>query len=225
MRADRGVSLIELLMATAVALVVLLAIGNVDVTRILFLKDLTQAVPQTSEAAFALAHMIRSLQQADRINLISASNIQLRIPQASGGSLNPTNANYDLPGNYRWVQYKLVPPVSPNTIQFYDNTALDCTPDWSAGGPANPLTDLTIGYQNEAPAPPGGDPAIPSPPVPPLGADNNVLLIRISWPNANSPPPTLSYTGEVTIRSGAYTQTMTGLAPAGIADPAPAGGC
>lgn len=189
-----GVTLMELLVASGIALVVLLAIGQVDVTRVHLTQGLGPgAVPQ-SEAAFAIAHMTRALEQADRLQLVSPSLLQLRIPQ------NPNNL--DAAAGYRWAQYSF----GGGQIHYYD-------PACTLSTAFRDLSALAISYRNEAIAPPGGEP-----PVAPAGADNNILLLTVSWVDPRS-GATEQYASQVTIRAGAYTGIMTGLAPAGISNP------
>ncbi len=199
-RHQQGLTLTELLVASSIALVIILALGQVDVTRVRMTQDLGQnAVPQ-SEAAFAIAHMTRALAQADRIELVAADNIRFRIPNGGVG------VNYDLPGSYQWEQYRFNGPAGE--IRYF-NPAAGC----ALAAMFRDLSGLAGQYQNESGAPPGGEP-----PIAPAGADNNVLLVTVSWVDPKT-GATKSYTSEVTIRGGAYTDLMTGLAPAGVANP------
>jgi hypothetical protein len=191
----RGMTLIELMTATVLSVLVILAIGQVDVSRVRLSDEVRRRATAQSEAALALAHMAKSLQQADRIQWINPSDIQFRRfigdPTAPGA--------LDNAANYRWAQYQLV-DINPvdgtmDTIRFYDDTAGGCGVDDSFGA-----SGLTIQYRDEAVAPPGGEPPV---------QDNNVLQMTIEG----------RYTTEVTIRGGAYTDLMTGLAPLGVSDP------
>jgi hypothetical protein len=185
---SRGFGLIEMITATALALIVILAIGQVDVTRVRLSEEVRKR--GALEPALALAHMANHLKQADRINLVSPTNVQFRVPLGT---------NFDVADNYQWHQYKL----DGTTLQF-------CTGD-SVDAQFSGITALDIHYEDVEPlAPPGGDPFDPAP------EDNNVLEFVINDINDQ-------YRSEVTIRAGAYTNFMMGLAPAGTSDPP--GGC
>ena len=169
--------------ATALSLIVILAIGQVDVTRVRLSEEVRKR--GSLEPALALAHMSRYLQQADRINLIGPTNVQFR---RFTEDATVTGA-LDNPANYVWSQYKL----AGTTLQFCNGSSVDTQ--------FSGITTLTIQYVDEEPLPPpGGDPA---------NQDNNVLEFVINN----------QFRDEVTIRAGAYSNVMTGLAPAGVSDP------
>ncbi len=200
----RGMLLTELLVASAVGFVVLLAVSQVDVTRVYFMQELGRGARAESEAALALAHITRALQRADRVALL-ATGIQFRTPQGGAG------ADLDLPASYRWAQYKLV----GSQIHFFDNIgAFGAGPACGVDFLFDQISGLTFAHADEAMPPPGGDPFAPA------LEDNNVLLITVSWDADPGPGvDTKSYTGEVTMRSGAYTGVTTGLAPAAVSNP------
>ena len=189
----RGVTLIELLLVSVLSLVAILAIGHVDVTRVRLTQPIRQTTLNRSEAVPVLAQMAKLLRQADRINLLGADNVQVRIPQ--------DRDNLDLAGSYRWTQYRY--DSGTKAIRFYD-PASSCTVLLTF----RDIGSLAIQYQDESPVPPGGEP-----PVLPSGADNNVLGLTVTSTTAET------VIGEVTIRAGAYTNLMTGLAPPGVSDP------
>ncbi len=179
----RGFTLIELFTAMALSMIVVLAIGQIDVSRVRLSQEIRRRAP--AEAAFALAYMARSLQQADRIVLLSLTSVQFR--QFTG---DPTAAGaLDIPANYTWGQYRL---VGLDIVSYSASCAVNEA--------FTALNSLDIQYADEAPAPPGGDPPV---------QDNNVLQIIVDG----------RYTTELTIRAGAYTNLMTGLAPPGVSDP------
>lgn len=181
-----GFTLIELLTATVLSVIVLLAIGEVDVARVRLSQEIRQRGQHQAEAAFALAFMARSLQQADRVVLLSPTSVQFR--RFTG---NPAVAGaLDNAANYTWGQYRL---AGADVILT------------DAGCAVNEIfaavNSLDLQYVDEAPAPPGSEPPV---------QDNNVL--QISTDSGR-------YTTEVVLRAGAYTNVMTGLAPAGVSDP------
>ena len=196
MRAERGVTLMELLLASLIGVIILLVMAHVDVTRILVGQDAKDLSEIQTEPAFALTHLTRSILQADRVNRISASNIQLRIPPTTGTGL-------DDPSNYRWVQYRL----NGTEVQYF--TTGPC----AAASRFRNVGSLQIQYRDESPvAPPGGEPL--------GGLDNNVLEIIVTSTVINAKiNQTVSVTGEATMRAGAYTNLMTGLLPSGVGEP------
>jgi len=204
--AERGFTLMELAAASTIALVVLLAIGQVDVTRVYLTQDIRQKTSEQSEASLAMAHMTRALQKADRIRLISPDSIQFRVPRG------PLGLDLDQAASYRWAQYRL----AGSQIQFFDNIgAAPAAPACGADFTFNGISGLTFAYADESMAPPGN-----TEPLAPSTADNNMLLVTISWDADPGPGVDIkSYTGEVMIRGGAYTDLMTGLAPANISNP------
>lgn len=112
----RGITLIELLLASVLGLVVLVGIGQIDVTRITMGHDIRGFSVAQMEASYGLTHMVKQLEDADRIDRLSASNLQFRIP------LN--TINFDDPANYVWRQYKH--NAGAREIRFYD-PASSCT--------------------------------------------------------------------------------------------------
>ena len=169
-----------------------MAIGNIDITRLLLSRDARQRVANQHEAGLAAAHLTRSLIQADRVRLLDASCtagaspsgcIQLRLSTATSG--NPTD--FDDPAKYRWLQYRY--DSAAHEVRYYDAVP-------SAGPCSGPsltfvtISGLTVSYHNEAPTPPGGDP--PS-------QDNNVVGFVIQ------PEVGQAYESEVTLRPLAYT--------------------
>jgi hypothetical protein len=191
-KASAGFTLVEILSAVTISLVIILGIGQVDVTRIL----IKEQVLIFDQSAAAMTHIAKQLQQADRINLISAQSIQFRIP------LNQPAGNLDNAANYKWSQYRY--DGTANQILFFDNIGTP-TPTCGVDRTFTGISAMNLQYQNEEPiAPPGGEPPV---------QDNNILLLTVS----NRTNATL--TTQVTIRAGAYTNLMDGLAPSGTSNP------
>lgn len=193
----RGLTLIEILIAATIAFIVMLAIGQIDVSRVRLGEEARRRANAGMDATLAIAHMGRLLQEADRVNLVGPDSIQFR--RFTG---DPTAAGaLDNPANYHWAQYKLV-DLNPtpivdgimDTIQFNDDTGVvGCGSPEDAFGAGS----LLFQYQDEATTPPpGGEPL--------GGDDNNLLLITTSG----------GLTTEVVLRSGAYTNLTTGLSTA-----------
>lgn len=112
MRNPRGVTLLELLTASAISVVVLLAFGHIDFTRFT-LAQRTQAENATSpQAGLALDYLLKMLKQTDQVNFPNPSDpshVQLRIP---------TGTNFDDPANYTWKEYKHDP--ASGAIRYYN---------------------------------------------------------------------------------------------------------
>ena len=190
--AARGFTLVEVLTVAVLSLVIILAIGNIDVTRLLLSKDTRRNVASQHEAGLAAAYLTRSLVQADRVRLLDTSCaaganpggcIQLRVSTATSG--NP--ADFDDPAKYRWLQYRY--DSTAHELLFHNSvlSSGDCSgPSLTFTG----ISGLIVSYQDEAPAPPGGNP--PS-------QDNNVVRFVVQ------PDVGLSYESEVTLRPLAYT--------------------
>ena len=185
----RGVTLMELLVASTISLVVILAVGQIDVSRILLSQQARQTSTLGSEAQLAMLQFVRDAQQADRINVLGPTNVQLRIPAGNCTPATgvPDPGCFDVAANYRWVQYTFVSPE----IRFYDNTAGgNCGVDRTF----HDISGFVVEYLPVAQAPPGGDPLV---------QDNNVLRVQVTTANAQAAP--MTYEDTVTIRAGAYT--------------------
>ena len=138
---SRGLTLMELMVASALSVLAILAIGQIDVTRVLLSNRVRDSAASQAESDLALVYMTRALKQADLLSLISPSNVQFRTPEldtdcpalsascpvictgciVGPGSVPPTCC-FDIPGNYVWAQYKLV----GNELVFY-RPAVPCT--------------------------------------------------------------------------------------------------
>ena len=113
---QNGVTLLEILVASILGVVVALAMGQVDVSRMYHSQEVRGMAAAQSEAGFAVTHMTKQLALADRINLISSSNLQLRIPPDTS---NP--ADFDNPANYVWKAYTY--NSAADELRFYDPAA------------------------------------------------------------------------------------------------------
>ena len=113
----RGISLLEVLSAAVLSLILFLGLTQLDVSRSRLTQQPRSAI--RSEAGFALAQMARSLEQADRINLLDAGNIQIRLPQPQNCATTPPEPScFDAAGSFRWVQYRFDPAT--HTIQVFE---------------------------------------------------------------------------------------------------------
>ena len=205
-----GITLLELLIAVILGVVILLGIGQVDVTRIYIGNQVRRnSVPQT-EASIAATHLLKTLEQADRVFLAAPDSIQIRVPQ--GGPA----VNLDDAASYRWVQYRYdsgsqeilyFDPVSPCTVaqRFGDCRSTPQSPAC--------FTSLTVQYQDESSTPPGGDPSGQNLAPP---EDNNMLEMTVQWTDQQT-NVAQQFVSQMTMRAGAYTNLSTGLSPAGAA--------
>ncbi len=217
---NRGVTLMELVVASTISLVVILAVGQLDVTRILLSEQVRQSAGPGSEARLAMAQFVRDAQQADRVNVISETDVQLRIPQPCADLACTCTNDVPLPAcldaatAYRWVEYKL----ADTEIRLYDATGCGINQKFldikQPGGFAVEYLDAV------AQAPPGGEPFSGSP------DDNNVLSITVT--TANPSAQEMTYVNTVTLRAGTYTNVNasggdsgSGLDVQGVSAPPP----
>lgn len=236
---ERGVTLTEVLIASALTVIVVMGINSLDITRFRIEQDLRQRTGAGSisqrEAALAVLHLSKALEQADRANILNTGipgqapfagppgrgNLQVRIPTCPTAPADPTC--FDAAANFRWDQYRFDPATQ--TLRFYSNTASGCT---SVKTLASQIESLTIRYMDRAPAPPGGDPFGVDP------SDNNMVQVTLRWNDgAAISPRTHEFQSEVAVRGMAYSDVNaeaagagdsgSGLAPLGVSSPP--GGC
>jgi hypothetical protein len=223
-----GLTLAELLVATTVGLVVLGGIGAMTINRVRLEQDFRRhaaaLAPGYFDALEAMRHVGKSLERADRVNVISDGlepptppppmNVQIRIPElrtacADGSSCTdgtPDACCYDVTGNYRWVQYRRDGPA--NTLLFFDDIP-QAGPCPAARTLASYITGGTISYEDRA-----GQPAVGGEPFASgryAGDDNNVLGYTLTWDAGAGVSRTL--VSEVTLRGAGYTNLRSGSAP------------
>ncbi len=232
-RSCAGVTLFELLIASSLALVVILAIGQVDVTRVRMVNQVTNNVQP--EAELALASIVKEINAADRIKLWSTGTSSLNpyhsanycpTGQASCTAAIfirvPIGTDFDnlTSNNYRWEQYSF--NSTAKEVRYYTTfpAALGgvCTPT----ARYHSINGATMQFWDQTISPPGSDPF--------GGPDNNTLQITITVtdPTTGAVKP---YTGQATLRSAGYTNvgaadpandawdTGLGLTQAGVSDP------
>lgn len=216
----------ELLIASAIGFIVILVVGQTDVTRVLLAEQARGRATQYMEAVYAMNHMLKQLENADRVVLVQPGNnaaivsppppmarIKFRVPTSVIDS-----ASADVVTNYTWKQYNFTGgPL--NQVVFYDNTQSGCSNRkivafLGVTTPTPGVPGVLIHYLNTAPAPPGGDPTGINL-APPL--DNNVLGIDIAIANPKNIAESVTIRGKVTLRSAAHTKTLTGLTVTGFA--------
>ena len=206
-RCEHGMTLMEVLVASTLALGVIWGVASVDLTRFRIQQDLLTSLgvrpgapDWRTAAALATFHVRRRLENADRWNLLAGNNIQIRIP------IGPT---FDAAADYRWDQYRY--DAVRGVLRYYSDTAGGCG---NAMDLAAQITRVLFQPVDEAPTPPGGEPSF---------NDSNVLSYDLDWDNGAGRSHTFS--SAVTPRSMAYTDVETGLQDPSVGDvsPPPAG--
>ena len=213
---ERGYTILELMVASTIGFLVLMAAGKVDLTRVLLTDEIRRQARMSTEVGWAVSHMVLRLERADRLVLVNAGatpRLQVRIPEMDTACAGPVACAgvappaccFSVPQNYRWVQYSRL-AAGGGRIAVYDDMG-------NAGGapPRNCTVDatfldigsFTINFMDESPAALAGEP---------LGAvqDSNVVEVIVAGVGANAP----RYRAEVTMRGGAYTNVnLDGAAP------------
>ncbi len=202
-----GLSLLELLIAGTLGLVVILALSQTDVSRVRLGDRISEAVFRHADARSAIGHVVKRLEAADRVILLDASNaacqsscvsVQLRIPPT-----DPTQL--DTAASYQWVQYKR--DATSNELRYY-SPASSCAIALSF----KDVTGFTLSYENQSPAPPGGEP---------MGvSDSNLVQVSLVATDPKT-GDTTTFPASVTIRGAGYTNVSSGLSEAGPQPPAP----
>jgi Tfp pilus assembly protein PilV len=165
----KGLTLIELLAASVVGVVIVLALGQVDVARVKFFEALPrgqgQRVSLAPEATYALDQMLSDLKQADRVVLRSLQDIDL----TSVTDWVASDVQAYLPASEEWVEYrfKKAQETTPASIEMFRST---CAAHESFQAPG--MSDLYVQFVDIAGAPPGGEPFGD-------GRDNNVVAVGV----------------------------------------------
>ncbi|MBI4354383.1 MAG: hypothetical protein HY595_04020 [Candidatus Omnitrophica bacterium] len=170
----RGITLIELLAASTLGFIIVLALGQADVARVKFFDEVLRKghgprAAISPEATYALDQMLSDLKQADRVVLRNpqdldstsdtdwvASDVQAYLPARAGASAE-------------WVQYrfKKAQGATPASIEMFRGT---CAIHESFQAPG--MSAFYVQFVNIAPAPPGGEPFTD-------GRDNNVVAVGV----------------------------------------------
>ena len=184
---QRGITLMELLIATVIGLFVLLAFGGIDISRIFLTHEANAHAGFQTNAAYAVGHISRELMDVDRISLLSSTNMQMR--RVVGTSL-------DVAASYDWTQYRY--DAGAGEILLYQQIEGGCSAYLLAAN----IVAVEFAFSDESVVPPGGEPV--------FGNDNNMLRVTVT-----SEDPTtnvrLTFRSTVAIRNGAYTGVGTGL--------------
>lgn len=246
---QQGVTLTELMVASAIAVVVVLGLGSIDSTRIRMTEEVRRssniAPPERSRAAIAALRLAQDLERADRVRILNTGipgcstcgpftgppgrgSIQIRIPEMNADNAPCTGCVPVGPNP---------PPPPPCCLQIPANYR------WVQhkrvqGPSADPLDELRY-YAT----PPGCGSSevragqitsltfqfIDQAPPPPGGdacgpQDENLLGYELTWDDGAG--RTQTFRGAVAIRAGAYTNlnatcsdSGAGLVQAGVSDP------
>ena len=215
---SRGFTLTEVLVASLAAVIVMLGLVAVDLTRVRITEDLRARVganPELERAALASVAITRQLELADRVNLDASTGLlQMRTPVCP--TVPPNSACLNSGANYRWDQYRL--NAATQELELYANTTSGCAGKQVLAGQ---VASLAFQYLDEAGPPPGGEPF-------PGGEDNNLVEFALVWSDGAR---TQRFPGLVTLRAAAYTDLSAGaggpgdsgfgLAPPGVDDVPP----
>ncbi len=236
-RPERGFTLIELMIATSLTAIVMLALGTADATRVRIEQELRERAKingsEEMRAALAATRLTKSLERADRIVIRNSGGgvapgvvpggpanravVQLRHVECPG---TPDATCLDDPTRYSWEEYRRV----GNELEYlYPVTSTCPAPQVFAAE----ISSFTMQFRNAKPVePPGGDPFAPDP------ADNNTVEFALEWDNqlTGLDRRRHEFRQEVTSRNISYTDmnanlapgngdSGTGLAPAGISNP------
>jgi len=110
MRRPQGVTLLEMMIASAIAAVIMLGLTMIEGTRVRVTEDLRLRVltePERKNAALAAVHLAKDLETSDRFEVLpdgTNSRLNVRTPDCPPPV---TAACLDDPLNYQWVQYRL----------------------------------------------------------------------------------------------------------------------
>lgn len=108
---DRGVTLLEVMIASAIAAVIAIGLSMIEGLRARTTEEIRRQAglmePERKNAALAAVHLAKSLETADRFDGDAATGDvrQLRVPECPAGPITP--ACLDDPNNYEWRQYRM----------------------------------------------------------------------------------------------------------------------
>jgi len=109
-RAAHGVTLLEVMIASAIAAVIAIGLTTIEGMRARTTEEIRRRAsliePERKNAALAAVHIAKSIETADRFNLPPGPGVyQLRIPVCP--TTPPVPACFDDANNYEWRQYRL----------------------------------------------------------------------------------------------------------------------
>ncbi len=209
-----GFTMTEVLIASAIGLMVIFGILSLDIARSRMQADVRTRsgllTPEHGRAALAAIHLTKHLERGDVVDITGAPpNSVLRIREpAMSGCVAVDAACIDNPANYRWSQYSL----TAGALQFFDDTGAGCG---AASTLAAQVSGFTVQFQDASPiTPPGGEPAVSNP------ADNNMVAYTIQWTDPVS-TRTHEFTAQAAIRAGPYSDVTSGMSTSAPGAPGP----
>lgn len=122
MRAEHGVTLLEVMIASAIAAVIAIGLTMVEGLRARTTEEIRRQSglmePERKNAALAAAHLAKSLETADRFERIAeGANWRLNVRLPDCVTADPTC--FDNALNYQWVQYRLITTTTPPELRMY----------------------------------------------------------------------------------------------------------
>lgn len=208
-----GMTLTEVIIASALAGIVVLGIARMDAARVGMEEDLRRQTgiltPEHGRIALATIHLAKHLERADRLDLDTGTGrYKLRIPRmttasCTDGSIEPSC--FDDAANYLWEQYV----YTGSQLDFY-SPADGCLAANRAQLVGGELTNFALTFADQAPMPPGGEPGF----VGPAGSDNNLVNFALTW--ADSTGSSRSFAGNIAVRGAPYTDYDRGLQAPGV---------
>ena len=220
---ERGVTLTEVLVATALAVVVVVGVFITDATRGRIEQDIrSKAGPRIDQIkpALAIQHIAKRIAKADRIRILNSGipggQGKMRIRGVDCPTEPPLPACFADGNNFLWEEYRL----NGTDLEVLDVTVTGCTPT-----PDSPLAQNVVSVTFQFV---DGQAAFPNAPCEPFGPgvpqDNNVVGYTLTWSEG---PLQHQFVGETTSRlipcsdvgaDFALGDSGLGLADAGVGD-------
>ena len=224
----RGVTLIEILLAGAAAVVVVVGVTAIDANRARMQQNLRTRIVNDADLAIVSSHFAKNLTQADRFILrdsgdagvtppgtMGEGDLQVRFPTCPVQPADPSC--FDVAANYHWGEYWLHGGV----LRYFSDTQSGCGSSTVLG---EHILSATFQYKDEA--------AFPDPALEPFpgGVDNNAIEYRIVWEVNGA---TREFRSEIAGRAVPYSNVQAvaqtvpttnwdsgqGLGPTGISEP------
>lgn len=175
-RVEQGVTLLEVMIASAIAAIVAIGISTIEGSRARMTEEIRRQAglmePERKNAALAAVHLAKALETADRFNFPAAGVYQMRLPVCP--TTPPDPSCFDDADNYEWRQYRR----NGNELRLYRRHP------WPAGAGcpapqvlARDVTNLTIDF--------------------PSAGDTNIVRYAITWDNG---PRDQTFRGRVITR-------------------------
>ena len=208
MLTTRGITLTEILVASALAAVIAIGIATLEGSRAKVEQEVIRESGVASDqgaVALATIGMAQRITQADRVVINNGTGVfQFRAPVGCMAGVPAPNC-FDNAANFGWDQYRL----TGGQLRLYTNTGAGCG---NLQNLANNVTGLSFAYIDFASAPPDGW-------VP----DNNLIEYAVTWLESGKDR---QFRGRVVSRAVAYSNVNatgndsgSGMAPTGIAPP------